>query len=222
MEFSLFEFAFNPQPAKHDLTKGAHLTFETLLCLNLIMPNEKGSNQNFVASEDWKKEKLNCDISFPLFWTRSLKQLSWLVQPSTDPHGFVIHSIGYVCQRVHSLKLTYPLKMIFSKRNLLFQGFIFRGYVNFREGKMSKKCLVKRGSLEVYLEDRLPGLGEPWWSEKTPIEKSHVEFGHLVSGSHVARSLGLKITMVRIHPSMRHPTKPFINDMAFRIRMICP
>ena len=35
---------------------------------------------------------------------------------------------------IHSLKLTYPLKMVVSNRNLLFQGSIFRGYVSFREG----------------------------------------------------------------------------------------
>ena len=34
-----------------------------------------------------------------------------------------------------SLKLTWPLKMVVSNRNLLFQGSIFRGYVSFREGK---------------------------------------------------------------------------------------
>ena len=51
MESFLFEFDFNPQPAKHDLTKGAHLTFETLLCVRLTMPNENGSNRNFVAAE---------------------------------------------------------------------------------------------------------------------------------------------------------------------------
>ena len=35
---------------------------------------------------------------------------------------------------LHSLKLTYPFKMVVSNRNLLFQGSIFRGYVSFREG----------------------------------------------------------------------------------------
>ncbi len=33
---------------------------------------------------------------------------------------------------IHSLKLTWPLKMVVSNRNLLFQGSIFRGYVSFR------------------------------------------------------------------------------------------
>ena len=37
-------------------------------------------------------------------------------------------------RRVRSLKLTWPLKMVVSNRNLLFQGSIFRGYVSFREG----------------------------------------------------------------------------------------
>ena len=36
-----------------------------------------------------------------------------------------------------SLKLTSPLKMMVSNRNLLFQGSIFRGYVSFREGIIS-------------------------------------------------------------------------------------
>ena len=35
---------------------------------------------------------------------------------------------------LHSPKLTWPIKMSFSNRNLLFQGSIFRGYVSFREG----------------------------------------------------------------------------------------
>ena len=34
----------------------------------------------------------------------------------------------------YSLKLTYPVKMVDSNRNFLFQGSIFRGYVRFREG----------------------------------------------------------------------------------------
>lgn len=36
---------------------------------------------------------------------------------------------------------------------------------------MSTACSVKRGSLEVYLEDRLPGLGEPWLGENPHWEK---------------------------------------------------
>ena len=37
-------------------------------------------------------------------------------------------------QDLASLKLTYPLKMMVSNRNLLFQGCIFRCHVSFREG----------------------------------------------------------------------------------------
>ena len=38
-------------------------------------------------------------------------------------------------KQLHSLKLTWPLKMDFPKRELVFQPSIFRCYVSFREGK---------------------------------------------------------------------------------------
>ena len=47
-----------------------------------------------------------------------------------------------------SLKLTYPLKMVVSNKNLLFQGSIFRGYVSFREG-MLEHVLALLLSLKV-------------------------------------------------------------------------
>ena len=42
------------------------------------------------------------------------------------------------CKKIHSLKLTWHLKMMVSNRNLLFQGSFFRFYVSFREGISEK------------------------------------------------------------------------------------
>ena len=43
---------------------------------------------------------------------------------------------------IPSLKLTWPIKMVVSNRNLLFQGSIFRGYVSFRECMDGCGCLM--------------------------------------------------------------------------------
>ena len=60
-----------------------------------------------------------------------------------DPTWHRVHSTPAGSQQqwrkttgcLHSLKLTYPLKMVVFNRNLLFQGSILRGYVSFREGR---------------------------------------------------------------------------------------
>ena len=44
------------------------------------------------------------------------------------------------CWWVYSLKQTYPIQMMVSNRNPLFQGSIFRGYVSFREGRFGMFC----------------------------------------------------------------------------------
>ena len=49
---------------------------------------------------------------------------------------------------VHSLKLTYPLKMCLPKRKVVFQPSIFRGYVSFREGIYNKK---RRTTIEGWI-----------------------------------------------------------------------
>ena len=56
-------------------------------------------------------------------------------------------------RQVASLKLTWPLKMVVSNRNFLFQGFIFRGYVSFREGSY---YFLERGMVH-------------WWSCTAPV-----------------------------------------------------
>ena len=60
----------------------------------------------------------------------TLDAQGWISQYESNPQISANHPKG-----IHSLKLTYPPKMVVSNRNLLFQGSIFRGYVSFREGK---------------------------------------------------------------------------------------
>ena len=54
--------------------------------------------------------------------------------------NFVFQNI----RSVPSLKLTKPLKMMVSNRNLLIQGSILRGYVSFRDGNPSDPWAWKR------------------------------------------------------------------------------
>ena len=57
------------------------------------------------------------------------------VQAKTDSNPRYDWKTFFHQQQLPSLKLTYPLKMMVSNRNLLFQGApIFRGYIIFREG----------------------------------------------------------------------------------------
>ena len=76
---------------------------------------------------------------------------SKLGAPTLWPHNVIVSNVEMSilllrCQsfwpvgpwpsfKIHSLKLTYPLTMVVSNRNLLFQGSIFSCYVSFREGK---------------------------------------------------------------------------------------
>ena len=77
-------------------------------------------------------------------WKRSIL---WFVQQMFENKLWMSGLQSKISGKIiHSLKLTYPLKMVVSNRNLLFQGSIFRGYVSFREGdhisKQKKLWLV--------------------------------------------------------------------------------
>ena len=61
---------------------------------------------------------------------------------------------------LHSLKLTSPLKMMVSNRNLLFQVYSQGQAVSFREGSCEKSCYV------------LLMQFEPWFSVKIPAKKN--------------------------------------------------
>ncbi len=50
----------------------------------------------------------------------------------------VVHQLDDDSKPLHPLKLTWNLKMVVSKRNLLFQGSIFRFHVSFRGSKYGK------------------------------------------------------------------------------------
>ena len=89
--------------------------FAALRCLFGWYPN----SQHPENSTDW--------ISKMMIWKRYLltKKAIW---------GIYVEFQG-----VHSLKLTWPLKIGHPKRKVIFQPSIFRGYVSFREGSSLSK-----------------------------------------------------------------------------------
>ena len=78
----------------------------------------------------------------------------WRIRLSLGVHGWYIR----MTRVIHSLKLTWHLKMMVSNRNLLFQGSIFRYYLSFREGT--------------------PSQDQNWPQKQPPTEETHRSWSH--------------------------------------------
>ena len=114
------------------------------------------------------KSKFECDFMWRLQWFLLAQQnqrpanphknrrfenismktsaLGWFFAPTAPKRKLYQPDISGVSQlrisrydiQLHFLKLIWPLKVMVSNRNLLFQGSIFKGYVSFREGKQNR------------------------------------------------------------------------------------
>ena len=73
-----------------------------------------------------------------------------------------IHVYYSAIPNVHSLKLTYPLKIDPWKRRFLLDTIIFRGYVSFREGTLQKtrQSFRRKFSQDKVASVLFPGLHE--------------------------------------------------------------
>ena len=80
------------------------------------------------------------------------KKLTYRTKPEKKPENHhhtqirAFRCVQGICDLLPSLKLTWPLKMVVSNGNFLFQGSIFRGYVSFREGSSQEGDPTKKKS----------------------------------------------------------------------------
>ena len=93
-----------------------------------------------------KKHHMSVGVLFSVQVEVALHRVLW--QFSTNERIALVGAI-------HSLKLTWPLKMVVSNRNLLFQGSIFRVYVSFREGICASKFITS-SDCSSYVGPRAP------------------------------------------------------------------
>ena len=122
-----------------------------------------------------------------------------------------LHDVKWILKNIHSPSLTWNLKMMVSKRNLLFQGTIFRFHIKLWEGNQfvgaNKSCCIepKKECEASYLEsisvlflEMIPIQRK--WTPKWPLQKSHLTLRPQRSDVQSQRRLDWNHPLLILHP----------------------